>query len=78
MSKLPIAGISDPDASRVSGYVASEPTDMVTKLVRRHGAVDGPSVNYYAQYLLALGIAARALSGSYELVSTALRPDQLP
>ena len=64
MSKLPIAGILILMLLVVSGYVASEPTDVRTKLATTAPIVSlDPHVNYYAQYLTDDGSCeARALS----------------
>jgi len=61
MSKLPIAGILILMLLVVSGYVASEPTDMSDE-ARAEDTVRSmdPHVNYYEQYLLAMGIARPA------------------
>jgi len=58
MSKLPIAGILVLMLLVVSGYVASEPTEMADD-VRADGAIISvdPHVNYYRQHVIALEVA---------------------
>ena len=55
MSKLPIAGILVLMLLIVSGYVASEPTEMADEALAETAVLSlDPHVNYYQQHLLTL------------------------
>ena len=59
--KLPVAGIFILMLLVVSGYVASEPTDVADEARGEAPMVSlDPHVNYYAQYLNALEVAGPA------------------
>jgi hypothetical protein len=62
MSKLPIAGILVLMLLIVSGYVASEPSEMADEALADSAVPSlDPHVNYYQQYMLALKIVRPAL-----------------
>jgi hypothetical protein len=60
MNKLPIAGLVILMLLVVSGYVASEPTDITDEARYETPVVSvDPHVNYYAQYVTGLNQDAR-------------------
>ena len=61
MSKLPVAGILILMLLVVSGYVSSEPAGLVDEAANEGPVVSvDPHVNYYAQYLLSMGVSQPA------------------